>query len=100
MAALAISMIVKVRDSEPRKATAIPADLVAFEREFSKSITSLQDNVFLTDLLWLAWHAERRTNATGLDFDPWVETVETVETLDEAELVPLENRASTGSSVN
>lgn len=100
MAALAISMIVKVQNAEPRKATAIPADMVAFEREFSKSVTSLQDNVYLTDLLWLAWHAEKRTNATGLDFDAWVETVETVETTDEDELVPLESRASTGSSAN
>jgi hypothetical protein len=100
MAALAISMIVKVAGSEPRTATAIPADFVAFEREFSKSITSLQDNVFLTDLLWLAWHSEKRTNATGLEFEAWVETVETVETTDQDELVPLESRASTGSSAS
>lgn len=100
MAALSISMIVKVQGSEPRTATAIPADLVAFEREFSKSITSIQSDVYLTDLLWLAWHAEKRTNATGLEFDAWVETVETVETSEADELVPLESRASIGSSAN
>jgi hypothetical protein len=30
-------------------------------------------------LFFIAWHAEKRTKATGLDFEPWLETVEMVE---------------------
>jgi hypothetical protein len=71
--------------------------MVAFEREFQKSISSLQENVFLTDLFWLAWHAEKRTKATKLEFDAWIDTVESIDLTSEAdELVPLENSPSTG----
>lgn len=96
MAALAINMIVKPKGSAGRAVTAEPSDMVAFEREFNKSIATLQSNVFLTDLFWLAWHAEKRTNATSLAFDPWVDTLETVDVAGDDELVPLESSPSTG----
>lgn len=96
MAALAITMQVKPKGAEARKVTAEPADMVAFEREFQKSITTLQSNVFLTDLFWLAWHAEKRTNATSLGFDEWVATLETVEPVGGDDMVPLESNPSIG----
>jgi hypothetical protein len=37
----------------------------------------------LTDLLWLAWHSENRTKATGKDFDSWLDDVESIEPSDE-----------------
>lgn len=97
MAALSISMAIKPRGDDERTVVAEPSDMVAFEREFQKSISSLQENVFLTDLFWLAWHAEKRTKATKLEFDAWIDTVESIDLTSEAdELVPLENSPSTG----
>ena len=96
MAGLSISMSVTPKGGKPRTVTAEPSDMVAFEREFSKSIAKLQDEVFLTDLFWLAWHAEKRTSVTALEFDPWVETLETIDVSGEDELVPLESPPTTG----
>jgi hypothetical protein len=96
VATLAITMQVKPKNAEARTVTAEPADMVAFEREFQKSITSLQSNVFLTDLFWLGWHAEKRTGATGLSFDEWVATLETIEAVGGDDMVPLESSPSTG----
>lgn len=100
MAALAIVMSVKPIGAEARTVTAGPPDIVAFERTFSKSITSLQGEPYLTDLFWLAWHAEKRTGQTNLEFDPWVDTLESLESVSGDDLVPLESPASTGSSAN
>jgi hypothetical protein len=96
MARLSISMSVTPKGGKPRNVTAEPSDMVAFEREFSKSITKLQDDVYLTDLFWLAWHAEKRTTATALEFDPWVDTLETIDVSGEDDLVPLESPPITG----
>lgn len=54
------------------------ADMVAFEREFDLSIGSLATNPRMTHLYYLAWHSEKRTKATGLEFDEWLPTVEAV----------------------
>lgn len=96
MAALAITMSVKAKGTAPRIVTAEPADMVAFEREFGKSISSLQTDVFLTDLFWLAWHAEKRTGSSTLDFDAWVNMLETVEAVGGDELAPLESNQPIG----
>ena len=53
-------------------------DIVAFEREFSISMASLQNEVKLTHLFYLAWHAEHRTGNTKEDFDKWLEGVDMV----------------------
>jgi hypothetical protein len=101
VAGLSISMSVTPKGGAPRVVTAEPVDMVAFERTFSKSIAKLQDEVFLTDLFWLAWHSEKRTGATGLEFDPWVETLETIDVSgEEDELVPLESPPIIGSSAS
>ena len=54
------------------------ADMVAFEREFNLSVGSLAESPRLTHLYYLAWHSEKRTKATGLEFDEWLATVEGV----------------------
>jgi len=97
LAALAINMSVTPKGGSARVVTAGPPDIVAFERAFSKSITSLQSDVFLTDLFWLAWHSEKRQGMTPLEFDPWVDQLESIESVDSEELVPLESQASIGS---
>ena len=61
-----------------------------------RSISSLQTDVFLTDLFWLAWHAEKRTGSSTLDFDAWVNMLETVEAVGGDELAPLESNQPIG----
>lgn len=69
-------------DGSTKSITAIAADLVAFEREFDLSIARLETNVKLTHLFYLAWHSEKRTKATALDFEAWLDTVEGISDTD------------------
>jgi hypothetical protein len=86
-----IHLDVTPKQGTPRRVTAEAQDLVAFEREFNKSVASFQENVFLTDLFWLAWHAEKRAGQTTLEFDPWIATLSEIGVSEEpAEIVPLE----------
>lgn len=61
-----------------KEIAASAADLVAFEREFNLSVSSLQADTKISHLLWLAWHSEKRRGESKLDFDSWVETVEAI----------------------
>ena len=66
-------------DGTNRTARAIAADFVAFESKFDLSIARLEKEIRLTHLLFLAWHAEKRTGQTQLEFEAWTETVDSVE---------------------
>lgn len=61
-----------------KEITCSASDLVAFESKFNLSVTKLGDETKLTHLLYLAWASEKRTKATALEFEPWIETVVTV----------------------
>lgn len=50
-------------------------DMIAFESHFDLSITRLEKEMKLTHLFWLAWTSLKRTHATALEFESWVETV-------------------------
>lgn len=89
-------MDVTPKDGPERSVTAEAQDLVAFEREFNKSVARFQDNVFLTDLFWLAWHVEKRTSVTQLDFDAWVASISMIGVSEDQSLVPLESKAPIG----
>lgn len=65
-------------DGTKKQASAIAADLVAFETKFDLSIARLEKELKLTHLLYLGWHSEKRTGATDLDFEKWVELVDTI----------------------
>jgi len=41
-------------------------------------MANLQKEVKLTHLLYLAWHAEKRTKATNDEFETWLESVDSV----------------------
>jgi hypothetical protein len=74
-----INLQLTYTDGTKKVVTATAADLVAFETKFDISVARLEQNVKLTHLLFLAWHAENRAKTTGLDFDAWLETIESVE---------------------
>jgi len=74
-------------------------DIVAWEDRFERpSSTMGGDSIFARDFVWLAWHSQKRTGATALDFMDWVATLDEIEGAEETTLVPLENPQATGSS--
>ncbi len=73
-----INLEVKYQDETKKQLLAIASDLVAFETKFDMSMAQLEKNIRWTHICFLAWHVEKRTKATGLDFEAWLETVQEV----------------------
>ena len=74
-------------------------DIVAWEDRFERpSSTMSGDSIFARDFVWLAWHSQKRTGATALEFMDWVATLDEIEGAEETTLVPLENPQATGLS--
>lgn len=84
-----LNLRVTYLDGSAADVTATAADLVAFEQRWDKSVVSFGDNLRMTDLCWLAWHATKRSKADTPEFDSWIETVEFVGAAETPELVPL-----------
>ena len=92
-----INLEVTTLDNETTKVTAQFADFIAFETELNRSVANFQTELKLTDLAWLAWHAQKRTKKTAMKFEDWIETVESVEVgTDSAVINPLEKTQPTG----
>jgi hypothetical protein len=47
-------------------------------------------------IVWLAWHALKRTTQVSVEFDPWTETVDGVTVKAVADPRPLESSQPTG----
>ena len=73
-----INLRVEFNSGETKEVTCSAKDLVAFEDKFNRSVAKLETEFRLTDLLWLAWHSEKRTTATKKDFDNWLDDIESV----------------------
>tara|TARA_R110000782_G_scaffold151311_1_gene244009 strand:+ start:187 stop:435 length:249 start_codon:yes stop_codon:yes gene_type:complete len=74
-----INLQITHEDNTQKTVSAGASDLVAFETKFDLSVAKLEKEVKLTHLLYIAWHSEKRSKATALDFDAWVETVAKIE---------------------
>lgn len=77
-----INLLIVYLDETRKNISAGASDIVAFEEKFDLSIAKLQQNVKLTHLFFLAWHAEKRTGATKDDFTKWLEGVSSIEAQD------------------
>jgi hypothetical protein len=66
------------KSDEPKDIICNPSDMVKLEEKFDMSIASLENNIKITHLLFLAWASESRTKATTLPFEEWVDTVDSV----------------------
>jgi hypothetical protein len=77
-----INLQVTYSSGDSKTIAANAADIVAFETHFELSVARLEQNVRLTHLLFLAWHAEKRTKETDQPFEVWLETVESIEAAD------------------
>jgi hypothetical protein len=76
-------------DGSGAEAQVSAPDLVAFEREFDRSVARFESEVRLTDICWLAWHRLNRAAPVG-DFDKWLETVDSIEVVNADEPAPLD----------
>ena len=74
-----INLRVSFNDSTIEEVSATARDLVAFEDKFTKSVSSLESDFRITDLLWLAWHYLERKGKTKLAFEDWCDEVENIE---------------------
>jgi len=57
--------------------SALAVDLMRFEAHFDMSVAGLATPK-LTHLFFLAYSVEKRTKATELDFEAWVESIQIV----------------------
>jgi hypothetical protein len=73
-----INLRILFLDGNAKEITCSASDLVKFEDKFNISVSKIQDEVRITHLLFLAWASEFRNKATGLDFEAWTNTVESV----------------------
>lgn len=73
-----IALVISFLDGSEKTVEAVAADLIAFEDKFNLSVVRLEQEIRLTHLFFLAWHALKRQGQTGDDFDKWVESVSIV----------------------
>ena len=71
------------KPDEVKKIVCNPSDMIKLETKFDISIASLEANIKITHLLFLAWASETRTKATTASFDEWVDTIESISPADE-----------------
>jgi hypothetical protein len=60
-----------------------PSDMIKLETKFDISIATLESNIKVTHLLFLAWASETRTKATTEAFEEWVDTIDSISPADE-----------------
>lgn len=80
-----IALKVEYADGSGAETTATAPDLIAFERHYDKSMAVFGSDTRIEYILWLTWHALNRKKETALDFDAWVDTVDSVTAGDSGE---------------
>jgi hypothetical protein len=73
-----INLAIEQLDGTKLDVTASAIDLVRFEERYDISVAKLEKEMKLTHLLFLAHSSLKRQKKTDLDFEAWVETVESV----------------------
>lgn len=74
-----INLRVELSDGSIEEVVCGAKDLVAFEDKFQRSVARFEQEMKLTDLLFLAWHSLNRQKKTTKDFDSWLDDVESIE---------------------
>ena len=85
-------------DQKTRIVIAAFPDFIDFETKFIRSVAKFEAELTLTDLAFIGWHSEHRQKITGLDFDSWINEVESLAIGDakQAVIVPLETSQHIG----
>jgi hypothetical protein len=75
---LALDMTVTFEDESKVEVKCKTSDFLAFESHFDKSFDVLTKDARLTYLMFLAWHAMKRTGKTDKPMDVWADDVSMV----------------------
>lgn len=73
-----INLAIEQTDGTKLDVTASAIDLVHFEERYDISVAKLEKEMKLTHLLFLAHSSLKRQKKTDLEFEAWVETIESV----------------------
>jgi len=57
------------------------SDIVAFELKFEVALDRIEK---FAHICFIAWHGEKRTKGTDLDFESWLDTIQMVEFVDDS----------------
>ena len=79
-----INLRVTFNDNTVEEVSATARDLVAFEDKFTKSVSALETDFRITDMLWISWHWLERQGKTRKTFEEWCDEVETIEASDDS----------------
>jgi hypothetical protein len=74
-----INLRVELTDGSSQDVVCGAKDLVAFEEKYQRSVARFEQEMKLTDLLFLAWHSLNRQKITTKDFETWLDDVEAIE---------------------
>lgn len=74
-----INLRVELADGQIEDVVCGAKDLVAFEEKYERSVARFEQEMKLTDLLFLAWHSLNRQKKTTKSFDEWLDDVESIE---------------------
>ena len=74
-----INLRVEFTDGSNEDVVCGARDLVAFEDKYQRSVARFEQEMKLTDLLFLAWHSLHRQKKTAKDFDAWLDDVDAIE---------------------
>ena len=72
-----LTLRIEFADGTHKDVLVSAADMVAFEDKFNVSIARL-DDPRIGWLLFLAWHSEQRKKQTTLDYETWLDSVESI----------------------
>ena len=72
-----IQLEIVYADGTTKTVSALAVDLMRFEAHFDVSVTALSAPK-MTHVFFLAYSVEKRTKATELDFEAWVESIQIV----------------------
>lgn len=70
-----IDLTITYLDGSEETVSAVAADLIAFESHFDLSVTRLEKELRLTHLVYLAWHALKRTKKTNDEFEAFSDKI-------------------------
>jgi len=71
-----LTLQVSFTDGTNKDIEATTPVMVAFEDKFNVSVATLGADTRISWLLYLAWHADKRTGGTKLSYEKWLETVD------------------------
>jgi hypothetical protein len=77
-----LTLRIEFADGTSKDVLVSAADMVAFEDKFNVSIAKL-DDPRIGWLLYLAWHSEKRKQQTTLEYEAWLDLVESVGATDD-----------------